>query len=191
MADVPMGPSWEDVKRLIASTEGDSPVSIRDRAIIMLLAIYGLRAGEVCRLRLEDFNWKDELLSVSCSKSRKVRVFPLSRQVGDAILRYLKEVRPQTPRRELFLTLCTPYRPLSQIWQVVAVRLKRLGVEVPHHGPHALRHACATHLLADGFSLKQIGGQLGHVDIDSTRIYAKADLSALRKVAEVELEGLL
>jgi integrase len=191
MDSVPTGPSWGDVRRLIALTEGDSPTNIRDRAIIMLLAIYGLRAGEVTRLRLEDFDWKGEVLSVSCSKTRRTRIFPLSRLVGDAVLRYITKVRPRTHYREVFLTRCAPVRPLPELWRIVALRLRRLGVTIPHHGPHALRHACATHLLDEGFSLKQIGDQLGHQDADSTRIYAKVDISGLRKVADVNLEGLL
>jgi len=159
---LPCGPAWEDVKRLLALTEGDSPINIRDRAIIMLLAIYGLRAGEVTRLRLENFDWQGELLSVPCSKTRKGRVFPLTRPVGDAVLRYVTQVRPRTHHREVFLSLTAPIQPMQVLWPIVALRLRRLGVELPHHGPHALRHACATHLLAESLSLKEIGDHLGH-----------------------------
>ena len=186
---VPMGPSWEDVKRLLALTEGDKPTDIRARAILMLLAIYALRAGEVKHLRLDDFDWERELLSVSCSKTRRKRIFPLSRPVGDAVLLYIKQVRPRTLHREVFLTL--DGRPIGDIYNIVSPRLRRLGASISHHGPHTLRHACATHLLAEGLSLKQIGDQLGHVDPDSTRIYAKVDIAGLRKVAEMDLEGLL
>jgi integrase/recombinase XerD len=188
---LPGGPSREDVKRLLALTEGDGRADIRDRAILMLLAVYGLRAGEVTQLRLDDFDWKGELLSVSCSKTRRTRIYPLSRPVGDAVLRYITQVRPLTNHREVFLTLLAPIRPVQALWAIVAKRLRHLGVTTPHHGPHALRHACATHLLAEGFSLKQIGDQLGHQDADSTRIYAKVDISGLRKVADVDLGGLL
>ena len=189
LASVPIGPSWEDVKRLLALTEGNKPTDIRARAILMLLAIYGLRAGEVKLLRLDDFDWKGELLSVSCSKTRRKRIFPLSRTVGDAVLLYIRQVRPHTRHREVFLTL--DGRPLKDIYMIVSLRLRRLQTDIPHHGPHALRHACATHLLAEGCSLKQIGDQLGHQDPDATRIYAKADISGLRKVGDVDLGGLL
>jgi site-specific recombinase XerD len=188
---LPSGPSWEDVKRLLALTEGNKPANIRDRAILMLLAIYGLRAGEVLQLRLEDFDWESELLSVRCSKTRKGRIFPLSRPVGDAVLRYVRQVRPRTSHREVFLTLLAPIRPVRALWAIVAKRLRHLGVTTTHHGPHALRHACATHLLSEGLSLKQIGDHLGHCDPDATRIYAKVDISGLRKVADVDLGGLL
>jgi integrase/recombinase XerD len=191
-ASLPIGPSWDEVQQLFAMTEGDRPVDIRDRAILMLLAIYGLRAGEVNRLRLEDFDWERELLTVMSSKTRRQRTYPLTRSVGDAVLRYLKEVRPRTSHRELFLTLLAPVRPLRHaLWPIVANRLRSLNVSLPHHGPHALRHACAARLLTEGLSLKEIGDHLGHSDPEATRIYAKVDLVGLRQVADFELGGLL
>ena len=89
------------------------PVDIRDRAVLMLLAVYGLRAGEVTGLVLEDFDWEQEVLSVPHGKSQKPRTYPLCRPVGDAVLRYLREVRPRSDRREVFLTLVAPFRPLA------------------------------------------------------------------------------
>lgn len=190
-ASLPVGPSWDDVRRLLATTEGNRPVEIRDRAILMLLAIYALRRGEVGRLRLGDFDWERELLSVVCPKTQRTRTYPLIRPVGDAVLRYLKEVRPRSTHREVFLTLFRPIRPLgTSLWRAVGVRLRQLGVSLPHYGPHALRHACASHLLAQGMSLKEIGDHLGHRKPDTTRIYAKVDLLGLRQVADFDLGGL-
>lgn len=186
---VPTGPSWENVKRLFALTEGDKPTDIRARAIIMLLAVYGLRAAEIRQLRLDDLDWEQELLSVSCSKTRRRRMFPLSRPVGDAVLRYIQHARPRSLHREVFLKL--DGHPLRDIYEIVSRRIRQLGTSIPHRGPHALRHACATHLLAEGLSLKQIGDQLGHQDADATRIYAKVDIAGLRKVADIDLGGLL
>lgn len=80
---------------------------------------------------------------------------------------------------------------MTQLWYIVSARLKALGIEIPHHGPHALRHACATHLLDQGLSLKEIGDHLGHKDPDATRIYAKVNLTALRQVAEFDLGALV
>lgn len=187
---VPAGPSWDDVKRLLAATEGDRPADIRDRAILLLLAVYGLRAGDVTRLRLDDLDWERERLTVTGPKNGRARTSPLTRPVGDAILRYLRETRPATTRREVFLSLAAPVRPLGHLWHVVGPRLRRLGVSLPRHGPHALRHACATHLLAQGLSLTAIGDHLGHCDPDATRIYAKVDLAGLRRVADLDLGGL-
>ena len=187
-----MGPSWDDVRRLLAMTEGDRRSDIRARPILMLFAIYGLRRGEVSRLRLEDFDWEHEVFRVVSSKTGRIRIYPLTRTVGDAILRYLQEVRPRSSQRELFLSLHPPFRPLrTSPSEMVGDRLRSLGVSLPHYGPHALRHACAARLLATGLSLKEIGDQLGHVNPDSTRVYAKVDLVGLREVADFELGGVL
>jgi len=191
MASLPRGPSWDEIQRLLAMTEGNRPLDIRDRAVLLLLAVYGLRAGEVRLLRLEDFDWEAELVRVWCPKTRQVRMFPLAHPVGDAILRYLKEVRPRSSHRQLFLTLVAPIRPLHGLWDLVGKRLRKIGVMTPHLGPHSLRHACATHLLAAGFSMKEIGDQLGHRLPNTTRIYAKVDLTGLRQVADMNLEEVL
>jgi site-specific recombinase XerD len=190
---LPIGPAWDDVKRLLAAAEGDRPVDIRDRALLMLLAVYGLRAGEVAVLCLKDFDWEREVLSIPHSKSQRPRTYPLCRPVGDAILRYLREVRPRSNRQEMFLTRMVPFRPLTAngLTMVVKRRLHALGLQLPHYGAHVLRHACATHLLAQGLSLKEIGDHLGHVSPDTTRIYAKVDLVALRTVGDFNLESLL
>ena len=189
---LPLGPSWEDVRRLLAMTEGDQPRNILARPILMLFAIYGLRRGEVSRLRLENIDWEHEVFRVVSSKTGQVRTYPLTRSVGDAILRYLQEVRPRSSHREVFLSLRFPFGPLrASLWHMVGARLRSLQVSLPHHGPHSLRHACASQLLASGLSLKEIGDQLGHADPDSTRIYAKVDLVGLREVADFDLGGVL
>jgi integrase/recombinase XerD len=189
---LPLGPSWEDVKRLLAAAEGERPVDIRDRALLMLLAVYGLRAGEVSALSLPDFDWAQEVLTVRNGKSRRPRTYPLCRPVGDAVLRYLRAVRPRCCRREIFLTMRAPFRPIaSALGIMVRRRFQALGLALPRYGPHALRHACATHLLSQGLSLKEIGDHLGHRSPESTRIYAKVDLAALRAIADFSLEGLL
>lgn len=190
---LPIGPSWDDVKRLLAAAEGDRPADVRDRALLMLLAVYGLRAGEVAALCLQDFDWEREMLNVPRGKSLRPRTYPLCRPVGDAVLRYLQEVRSRSDQRQVFLTLVAPFRPLSasSLGRVVYRRLHELGLTLPHYGAHALRHACASHLLSQGLSLKEVSDHLGHVDPDTTRIYAKVDLIALRAVGDVDLGGLL
>ena len=189
---LPAGPPWPDVQRLIASAGGDSARDIRDRAILMLLATYGLRSGEVAGLCLKDLNWENETVSIARSKTRSAQKYPLVNEVGEAILRYLQQVRPRCTRRELFLTLKAPFRRLSQgsLYHLVSTRLDVLGIHVPRRGPHSLRHACAGHLLAEGFSLKEIGDHLGHRSAEATRIYAKVDLAGLREVANFDLGGL-
>lgn len=190
---LPEGPSWEDVQRLLASTRGDRPADVRDHAILMLLAVYGLRRGEVARLQLDDLDWAGERIVVSRPKQYRIQCYPLVSAVGEAILRYLREVRPHCAHRTLFLTLAAPIRPLSapSITPIVRARLSALGVALPRRGAHCLRHACASHLLASGFSLKQIGDHLGHRSANSTLNYTKIDLAGLRQVAELDLRGLL
>lgn len=190
---LPLGPNWGDVQRLVASFSGDSATDLRNRAVILLLAVYGLRSGEVARLRLDDVDWAGEILHVTRPKQRCSQRYPLVATVGNAILRYLKEARPQTSYRELFLALDSPVRPVtsSSVGAIVHLRLATLGVDVPRRGAHCLRHANARHLLDAGFSLKEIGDHLGHRSASTTRIYAKVDLTGLRQVAEIDLRSLL
>ena len=191
-ASLPTGPSWEDVQHLLTTTEGEQPKDIRDRAIILLFAVYGMRVGEVRGLRLDDLDWEQERLSVTRPKSRRRQVYPLSHTVGEAIVRYVRDVRPRAPYREVFLRLKAPFGPLSSgvLYDVVSDRLRSLALPLRHYGPHALRHACATRLLAQGLSLKEIGDHLGHRKADTTRVYAKVDLGSLRQVANVDLGDL-
>ena len=190
---LPSGPSWPDVQRLLATARTDHSTDIRDRAILMLFAVYGFRSGEVRKLQLDDIGWKHAFISITRSKQRCVHRYPLLRSVGGAILRYLREVRPQVQDRTLFITARSPLRPLSKyaLWQIVSRRLQKLGLVPQHRGPHCLRHACAAHLLAERLSLKEIGDHLGHRSVEATRIYAKVDIAGLREVGNFDLGGLL
>jgi integrase/recombinase XerD len=155
----------------------------------MIFSTYGFRSREVSQLKLEDVDWERERVHVHRSKGRHDQEYPLIQSVGAAIVRYLKEVRPSTSRREIFLTLRAPFRPLSTgtMYRVVSSRMAKLGIESLHRGPHSLRHACAGRLVGEGFSLKEIGDHLGHRSSDSTRTYAKVDLAGLREVASFDL----
>lgn len=189
---VPRGLAREDVQRLLATTEGSRPADKRDRAILMLLVAYGLRSREIRGLQLDDLNWEKETLRVYCPKTGRTLVYPLSRGVGQAILRYILEVRPSRPERSLFFSLAAPFRPLSgsAVGHVVRSRMSRLGLFTGRRGPHTLRHAAAQHLLNHGMSLKVIGDYLGHRNPSTTAIYAKVDVKSLREVADFDLEGL-
>jgi len=190
---LPRGPDWKQVKALLGRIRGDDPVSIRDRAIVMLLAIYGLRRAEVAALRLEDLDFEYELIRITRPKQRRTQQYPLIGVVGDALLRYLQHARPRCAHRSVFLTIKAPPRPLSasSISALVRWRLRAMGVQGIPCGAHGLRHACARHLLAKGFSFKQVGDQLGHRRASSTSFYAKVDLKGLRDVAEISLGRLL
>jgi integrase/recombinase XerD len=190
---LPAGPAWEDAQQIIPPGDTKQPRAIRDRAILLLFVVYGLRSGEVAKLRLEDIDWALEQLTVTRTKQHRSQIYPLTHKVGSAIVRYLQEVRPGCDRREVFLTLKAPFRPLSAggLYHVTCSRFDRLGVQTPHRGPHALRHACACHLLAKGFSFEAIRDHLGHQSLNSTRHYARVDLTGLREVARFDLGGLL
>ena len=188
---LPSGPAWDDVGRLLASLKPDDPTDIRDRAMILLLAVYGLRAGEVARLSLEDIRWEPKELLVRRSKSRTRHTYPLVAAVAEALWIYLLR-RPDCDLSEVFVTMRAPFKPVSRhvIYNGVANRLMSLGVHLNHRGPHSLRHACAARLVSRGLSLKEIGDHLGHRTTAATRIYAKVDLPHLREVASFDLGGL-
>lgn len=194
MADeaVPKGLRRGDVVRLLASAEGDRPADKRDRAILMLFVGYGLRAGEVGGLLLDDLDWENAMLRVRCPKPGRTHLWPLSLGVGHAILCYIREARPSGFGRSLFFTTRAPIRPLDRkaLGKIVSDRLASIGIVTGRRGTHALRHAAAQHLLDQGASMKVIGDFLGHRDPSSTMIYAKVDLAALREVAALDLEGL-
>lgn len=194
MADetVPKGLGREDVLRLLASVVGDRAVDKRDRAILTLLIAYGLRAGEVRGLQLDDLDWENEMLRVRCPKPGRTHLWPLSHEVGHAILRYIREARPSGFGRGLFFTVHAPIRPLGRaaLGKMVRDRLAGIGIVSGRRGTHVLRHAAAQHLLDQGMSMKVIGDFLGHRDPSSTAIYAKVNLAALREVAALDLEGL-
>jgi integrase/recombinase XerD len=190
---LPSGPAWDTVQEILDATAGDHPTAIRDHAILMLLAVYGVRSREVTRLQLSDIDWQQETILFTRSKGSARHLFPLRASVGAAIIRYLKEVRPQSSHRQVFLTRHAPISPISNavIWPIVARQLRKRAPSLKHHGPHSIRHACATRLINQGFSLKEIGDYLGQHDPDATRIYAKVDLVRLREVASFDLGELL
>ncbi len=193
LESLPRGPAWSDVEKLLSSCAGAQPIEIRDHAMLLLIAVYGLRSGEVRYLRLEDLDWERELIYVRRTKQRKSQHYPLVQAVGTAILRYLREVRPRCQRREVFLSVKQPYLPLtaSGFGVMVQKRMRRLGIASVCYGPHALRHSCATHLLAEGVSLKEIADHLGHVSLAATQMYAKVDMLALREVGNLSIKVLV
>ena len=190
---IPAGPTWEEVKRLLGSMDTKQPLEIRDRAIVLLFALYGIRSSEVANLRLEQINWCQSQITIIRKKQRRSDIYPLIPIVGNAIIDYLQAVRPCCALREVFLTIKAPIKPLSigALYHAVSKRMVKLGISTVGRGPHALRHACATHLVAAGLSLKEIGDHLGHRSTSATRIYAKIDMPHLREVATFNFGGAL
>jgi len=184
---VPSALRPEEIQAVLEATRQDrSPIGRRDYAFLMLLAAYGLRAGEIVTLRLENIDWQKEILRMRHSKTGAVSELPLLREPGEAVLSYLRKARPESERREVFLQVRAPYRPYkggSILNCVIGARLKAAGITpLGRKGPHAFRHARAVSLLRAGVPLKIIGDVLGHRSAESTAVYLKLATEDLRVV---------
>jgi site-specific recombinase XerD len=174
------------IERIIASCKADTAVEIRDKAIILLLARLGLRAGDICRLRLTDIDWNDGYLLVS-GKGRRPDRLPLPQDAGDAILDYLARARPRVDEERLFLRVQPPFRPFSssaEISGIVARVLNRGAITGVPTSSHTFRHSLATRMLRAGAGLESVGTVLRHRSPATTAIYAKVDVPMLLKVAQ-------
>ena len=187
LASLPRNLPGKDVERLIASCDRASAVGRRDRAILLLLARLGLRAGDVAHLRLTDIDWKDASIQV-CGKGHRHARLPLTQEVGQAIVAYLKKGRPRTNADTLFVSARAPIRPFTSYCAVSSIvdrHLRRAGVVRPSRGAaHLLRHSLATSMLRQGTSLQDIATILRHSSIETTQIYAKVDIPSLRQIAQ-------
>jgi integrase len=168
-------------------------MGLRDYAILMLLARYGLRAGEITGLRLDDVDWRKEVIRIRHTKTAAFSWLPLLPEVGEAILRYLQKARPQTSLREIFIRSIAPYRPFksgSSLYTPVRCRIDAAGISAGgKRGPHAFRHACAVSMTRASVPLKEIGDLLGHRSTESTLVYLKLATEDLRAVAlEIPVE---
>lgn len=190
---LPFAPAWSDVRRMLADVDTDRPRDIRDRAILLLLAVYGMRSGEVAALRLDQIDWAGRTLKLIRLKRRQPQIYPLLPAVAEALARYVDTVRPPSSCPEVFLCMQAPRRPLKagSIFDVANRRFVALGIEAKHRGGHALRHACAVRLLAEGLTLKEIGDHLGHRSTSATSIYAKVNMASLREVGAFDLGDVL
>jgi integrase/recombinase XerD len=192
-ANLPRSIAWVEMERTLQKVDRRSAIGRRDYAILLLLVTYGLRAREVAALTLDDIDWKRDRLHIRGRKAGHSTVYPLAPSVGEAILDYMKDGRPETAGRAAFFGVRAPYKPVSQV--AVSLRakwyLRKAGIEVPRPGSHTLRHTCVQRLIDSGFSLKTIGDFIGHRTPDATRIYAKVNIEALREVALGDGEEIL
>lgn len=192
LESLPYAVGWDEVRRVIDAADTGEERDIRDRAILLLLAVYGLRRGEVAALRLDQVDRKAGQLHIWRLKSNQPQVYPLVPSVLQALDKYINEVRPKVDYPEVFLRVCSPRQPITArgLYNVVARRLCVQGVQAAHLGPHALRHSCAAKMLADGLTLKQIGDHLGHRSTSATQVYTKVDMNWLRQVGDFDLGEL-
>jgi len=183
LSSVPKGIDPDDVRRLLRSCDRRTATGRRDYAILLLLARLGLRSGEVASLTLEDIDWEAAEMVIH-GKGPRVDRLPLPRDVGAALVAYLCR-RPVCTMREVFVTARAPIQKLARgtVGYVVERAMARTNLDAPHKGAHVLRHTLAIDMLRRGASLPEIGELLRHRRLDTTAIYAKVDLGALRALA--------
>jgi integrase len=193
---VPSVPSWEisgppkhlrseAVQRVLSACDRSTVRGKRDYAILLLLARLGLRAGEIVALQLDDIDWANGELVVRSKKGDGWARLPLLMDIGQALERYLM-VRPPSPYRNVFVRGYAPYTPFvasGPVSVLVRKAIERAGVKSARTGAHIFRHSLATEMLRRGASLAEIGRVLRHRDPDSTAIYARVNLEALRELA--------
>ena len=173
-----------DVDRIVAACVPSTPVGLRDRAVVLLLARLALRAGDIRALRLGDLDWPQSSVRVAGKSRTHVRL-PLTQEVGDALVDYLRSGRPPADTDCVFVRMAAPWGPLAiaSVSALVARAIARAGVTAPCRGAHVLRHSAATEMLRQGATLDQIGPALRHRHMDTTAHYAKVDVSRLRAIA--------
>jgi len=187
LAALPKTLQPREVQALLAACDRRTRMGRRDFAVLTILVRLGLRASELAGLRLDDIDWRKDVLHVRHSKTGAHSILPLLPQPGEALLAYLRDARPQTALREVFLCLKAPLRPFrdgSALYSTIRDRLTRAGVSrAGKKGPHAFRHARAVSLLRAAVPLKAIGDILGHRSALSTGAYLKLATEDLRAVA--------
>jgi site-specific recombinase XerD len=185
LATLPKSLSSAQVQQVLAHCNRKTVVGRRDYAVLMLLARLGLRASEIRCLTLDDIDWNNGQLTIR-SKGSGPQAMPLPTDVGEALAAYLADGRPAAKSRVVFVRLVAPHIPLADggtMATLTARAMRRAGVDTPCKGAHVFRHTLATQMLRNGASLREIGQVLRHRDEDTTRIYAKVDLTRLRTLA--------
>ena len=185
LARVPQWIPAAQVTQILRYCDQQTLVGQRDYTILLLLARLGLRAGEVVGMTLDDIDWDAGDLVVRGKGGRQDRL-PLPRDVGQALATYVRHGRPPCASRRVFICAKAPRRGFTSsvaVCTIVRRALARAGLHPPSTGAHLLRHSLATEMLRRGASLTEIGEILRHRHPDTTAIYAKVDLRALRAVA--------
>lgn len=183
---LPRGISWDDVQRLLAAPDRRTPAGRRDFAILLLLATYGVRIGQVTHMHLTDVEWRQGLIHFRADKQGRPLCFPLRDEVAKALLAYIRRDRGNASYPEIFLTIQGRRRPLSlnnHLGCALELYYKRAGVKARRIGAHPIRHAFATRLIQQGASIKTVADLLGHRSIESTFLYTKVHLDQLRTLA--------
>ena len=183
----------EEIQAVLSSVDRRTPIGKRDYAMILLLSTYGLRGGEVVKLKLEDIEWRTDVIHVRGRKAGNNSIYPLTAAVGASILSYLKKARPPNHHRRIFLSCNAPHNPISgsALRSIVNKYLNHAGLTADRGSTHLFRYSCAQRLFEDEFSVKVIADYLGHRDLRSTQRYMKIDVKHLREVAMNSFEERL
>jgi len=193
LATLPRSIPWDAVRRMLETVDRRTAVGRRDYAILLLLVTYGLRAREVAALTLDDIDWKRDRLRIPERKAGHSTAYPLSPTVGQALLAYLQDGRPLTTGRQVFFRVLAPPTPLTTaaVSSRASAYLHRAGIDAPRLGSHTLRHTCVQRLVDAEVPFKMIGDYVGHRAPESTEIYTKVAVDALREVALGDGEAIL
>jgi integrase/recombinase XerD len=189
---------WETIQAFLQAIDRTTPSGVRDYAIFLLIATYGLRGCDIVALTLDDVGWRSRRLRVQQRKTGRPLWLPLTDEVATALLEYLRRGRPhlgvrrfrrgfqsEHPQfREIFLRCYTPAGVLKATAVTEAFqKWSRLsGLKISFKGVHCLRHSYAVHLLRSGLSVKTIGDLLGHRTLESTCVYLRLAIDDLRDV---------
>jgi site-specific recombinase XerD len=186
LASLPTYLSTAQVQKVLHGCDRTTAMGQRDYAILMMLARLGLRADEVATLTLDDVDWRSGEMLVRAKGRQRARM-PIPPDVGAAVVAYLRDGRPKSPCRRLFLRTLAPnvgFASGCAITMIAKTALERAGIRgYAHQGAHIFRHSLATELLRSGATLSEIGQLLRHESHDTTRIYAKVDVDALRTLS--------
>lgn len=181
---LPRALPWETVQNLLRSIDRTSAMGLRDYAMFLLIATYGLRASEVVAITLDDLGWRQGRLRIHQRKTSSPLELPLTNEVSSALVKHLRRTPPPKPCRRVFLRMRAPVKALqpTAVAEAFRSRLRKSGLGIPIQGPHCLRSSLATHLLKTGTSLKTIGDILGHRSPASTSAYLRLATEDLREV---------
>ena len=176
---------WETVRILLRSIDRTSAKGVRDYAMFLLIATYGLRTREVVAITLDDICWRQDRLRIRQSKNLSPLELPLTNEVSSAIVKHLKRTPPPPPYRRIFLRMRAPIGVLKRtaVGEAFQSLVRKSGLPIPFQGPHCMRHSLAIHLLKSGTPLKTIGDILGHRSAASTSTYLRLATEDLREVA--------
>lgn len=182
---LPRALPWDTVKALLRSIDTTSAIGIRDYAMLLLIATYGLRASDVVAITLDDIRWRQGSLCIHQRKTSSPLELPLTHEVAAAIVKHLKRTPPPEPHRRIFLRMRAPIGLLkpTAISEAFYSMIRKSGLSIPLQGAHCLRHSLAVHLLNKETPLKTIGDILGHRTAESTSVYLRLATGDLREVA--------